>query len=297
MKRYALLVPCYNAQNYIDSFLKNLSKLTITFDEVIFYDDASTDNTLQALESKGIRVIKGETNKGPGFARNRLAGAATSKYIHFHDIDDEFNPLFLQLVEDKLSQNQTDVILGYADWIDFDSRNTVIQWRYDEGELLKDPLSYFISNPLGIINTVYSRDIFLKVKGFNEHYTCWEDADLHVQLAAAGATFGVITQVLAYSLRHYNGISKNEARCWGCRLKFIESYLSNFQSATASLKNELKKVQNEFVRLGKYKQLGNVILLNKQHNLLMDNWKIVLIYKASKFLPSNFISLMLKLIR
>jgi glycosyltransferase involved in cell wall biosynthesis len=223
--KYSLLVPCYNAEAYIEGFLDNVSKLNKPFDEVLFYDDASIDGTYKKLTDKGCTVIRGNINKGPGYARNRLAENAAGDYIHFHDIDDEFNPDFLNLVGAKLAIKLTDVVLGYADWIDRDTRTILIKWRYNQDEIITYPVGYFLSNPLGIINTVYKKEAFTKVNGFDEQIKCWEDADLHVKLAAAGASFVVIDKVIAYSLRHNSGISNRQDWCWECRMKFLESYL------------------------------------------------------------------------
>ena len=221
---FSLLIPCYNAEKYIDSFLENFSKLSIPFDEVIFYNDASTDRTAQIIKSKGYKLIEGKINKGPGFARNRLAEAAKSDYIHFHDIDDEINPAFLELMYRKISIDKSDVLIGNADWLDGETRQTEISWQYNQAEIKPDPLSYFITHPLGIINTVYKKDAFLKVNGFNEKLYCWEDADLHIKLALSKATFSVIDAVLAYSIRHNTGISKNQGWCWSCRMNYLEKY-------------------------------------------------------------------------
>ena len=221
---YSLLVPCYNAAKYAHKFIDNLSALTKAFDEVIFYDDASTDDTVKLLSSRGCEVVKGQINKGPGYARNQLAGKAKGDYIHFHDIDDEFNPLFLELIDHQLTKNPVDVVIGYADWVDETTRNTIIQWKYNEAGIMKDPTGYFIANPLGVINTVCRKAIFQQVSGFNEDIKCWEDADLQVRLAVAEAQYSVIDQVIAISVRHNNGISQNQARCWACRVKFLEEY-------------------------------------------------------------------------
>jgi len=228
---FSLLVPCYNAEKYVNNFIDNISKLSKPFNEVIFYDDASTDKTAELLQFKGLNVIRGKTNRGPGYARNRLAEAAHGDYIHFHDIDDEINPLFLDLVNKQNNPVEADVILGNSDWIDSETRKTTISWRYTETEIVPDPLSYFISHPLGIINTVYKKDAFLKINGFNEILHCWEDADLHIRLAMAGATFSVIDTVLAYSIRHTDGISKDQGGCWNCRMNYLEKYQQELDGA------------------------------------------------------------------
>jgi len=289
-------VTCYNAAEYAGKFVQHISQLNKPFDEVIFYDDASTDNTVEILAAAGFKVIKGATNQGPGYARNRLAERATSDYVHFHDIDDEFNPLFLSLVDAGLNISSTDVIAGQADWIDATTRDTIIKWRYNQADMEKDPLSYFIANPLGIINAVYKKGTFLKMGGFNENIRCWEDADLQVRLAASGARFSVINEVLAFSVRHNNGISKDQKWCWECRLKFLEGYFNNYPRLRENiLETELKKVQTAFVIAGQFKQLHRIIRLKEKYRLTIDTKKITALYYLSKLLPSFVLLKMLRL--
>lgn len=296
---FSLLVPCYNAQKYIDTFLTNLGALQTPFNEVIFYDDASTDNTLQILRSKGLNVIAGQTNSGPGYARNKLAKAAKGDYIHFHDIDDEFNPFFLNLVTNKLKTTPTDVVLGNADWIDASSRETIIKWRYNETDIMANPLAYFINNPLGIINTVYKKESFLSIGGFNPDIKCWEDADLHVRLAANGVSFAVVNEVLACSIRHNEGISKNQLWCWACRLKFLKQYLANYSDILNKtiLEAEVVRVKNVLADGGDYKSLADVIALKKMYGLSFSTVKISMLNMANKVIPTLVIKKIVSLLQ
>ncbi|MFC0514573.1 glycosyltransferase family 2 protein [Mucilaginibacter angelicae] len=291
LNKYALLVPCYNAVPYINNFINTLAQLKVPFNEIIFYDDGSTDATVSLLSAKGFRVIEGKVNKGPGYARNRLAEAATCDYIHFHDIDDEFNAGFLEMTEKKLSAAPADVVLGYADWIDPVSRAAIIKWRYSEDEIAEGPLAYFMSHPLGVINTVYKRSSFLQTGGFNEQIKCWEDTDLHIRMAAAGSVFRVIKEVMAYSLRHDHGISRDQALCWHCRLRFLERYLEAYRHLISRtiFETELEKVKNAFIRMRAYRYLGELIRMKKKYGLELKTRNISLLYGASRFLPKKLV--------
>jgi glycosyltransferase involved in cell wall biosynthesis len=297
--KYSLLVPCYNAEKYVAKFIGQIRSLNKSFDEIIFYDDCSTDDTVPILLSAGYQVIRASENKGPGFARNRLAEVATCEFIHFHDIDDEFNPDFLQLVDNQLKIKKSEVTIGYADWIDANNRQPLLKWRYQENELLKAPLPYLISNPLGVINTVYLKEAFLNIHGFNEKIKCWEDADLHVRFAASTASFSVINEVLAYSIRHNEGISSDQSWCWTCRLKFIRIYLEKYIHLTGPeiFKTELKKIQTMFIINGQYQQLKQVINLNNKYQLGAVNNKIFLIYQFNRIMPAPLINMILRFIR
>lgn len=278
----SLLIPCYNASRYIDSFLKHINELNLGFDEIIFYDDASTDDTVSKLENNNQKVIIGQTNKGPGYARNQLAKAAKSNFIHFHDIDDEFNPNFLDLVNFKLNERDYDVIIGFADWIDEKTRKSQILWEYNIDEINLDKLGYFISHPLGIINTVYKKKIFYQSGGFNQDLLCWEDADLHVKLAALNVNFGLINEVIAYSIRHNNGVSQNQKKCWHCRLNFLAIYLKQYPNHKNIIAKQIVIAISQLIQLHDYKKASKGILLLNKINQLEELSSNFLIKKVLK---------------
>lgn len=284
----ALLIPCYNAEEYLPDFFRRIELLIGKFDEIIFYDDASTDKTLTILKESGYKFISGRTNKGPGYARNILASHTICEYIHFHDVDDEFNISFIPLIRDKLMDRKHDVILGNADWINANDYSVKIKWRYDKREISKDATDYFIRNPLGVINTVYKKSSFTAVNGFNEKTKCWEDADIHVRMASNGAKFVVINEVIAYSIRHQNGISNNQNWCNKCRLRFLENYLSDLpQRYKKIVLSEVMKTSIQFFNAKDFQELKRCIDICKKHgtSLPLTNNPVLSLLKALKFSP------------
>lgn len=294
----ALLVPVFNAENYIHAFVENLKQLPGTFDEILFYNDGSVDKSASILQSLGYPVIESKENSGPGYARNRLAEAATTDYIHFHDIDDEICVNFLPLMREKLSTSHADVIMGFADWVDADSRDLQIAWRYSESDIQEDPLTYFIRNPLGIISTAYRRAKFLSVNGFDENIKCWEDSDLHVRLAADRANFVVIKETIAISLRHENGISKNQNWCWLCRVKFLDRYIGTYRKINRSVfESELRKAAIAFVKMGAFRNLHTILDVNRKYNLRVPFRRFRLLHVFSLIVPPALLAKMLNLQR
>jgi glycosyltransferase involved in cell wall biosynthesis len=230
--RYSLLVPCFNAEKFIDSFLKNISKLNKQFDEIIFYDDASTDGTVNLLKSKNCNIIENDINRGPGYARNQLANAATGDYIHFHDVDDELDADYLSATSTIAFNHAFDVILCNVNWYNAHTKTLQIEWKYSDAELQKNPIGYTIANPIGGINGLYKRSKFIETCGFNTTIRIWEDADMHVKLAAAKSSFYVIEKVLSYSLRYSESASKNQSFGWLIRLSLLQNYYTLFTDDT-----------------------------------------------------------------
>lgn len=90
------IIPVYNGALTIARCLDSIyrSSLDVSDFEIVIVDDCSNDNTIEvvenyALKQPNIRVIRHETNKRQGGAKNTGIEAAMGKYIAFADQDDE----------------------------------------------------------------------------------------------------------------------------------------------------------------------------------------------------------------
>ena len=91
--KVSIIVPVYNASDYLDTCLETLVNQTIDNMEIIAIDDASTDNSLDILNDYAsryynLRVYKNEKNLGQGMTRNKGIALANGEYIGFLDADD-----------------------------------------------------------------------------------------------------------------------------------------------------------------------------------------------------------------
>jgi len=292
----SLLIPVFNGEKYIVDFCEHLKNQDLTFDEIIFYNDGSTDNSLSLLKQSGYKYISSAFNKGVGFARNILANMANGSYIHFHDIDDKFDISFIDEVKKAITITKADIIFGNSDWVDGESKKVLIEWRYNQAKLVENPANYFLANPLGIINTVYNKNAFLNVNGFNETLQCWEDADIHIRLAVAGFKFTHINCTIAFSIRNNTGLSKDQLWCWDCRLKFLEIYLKDNQMhlSIPIIESEIKKVQNVFIKSGNFNKLEKIINLKTAYRLHIKTRKIYFLYIFNKLIPSKLLLILIK---
>ncbi|WP_316759873.1 glycosyltransferase family A protein [Pedobacter aquatilis] len=279
---YSLLVPCYNAEPYIGIFLDNISQLDEKFDEVLFYDDASEDNTLKLLEQKGCTVIRGLVNKGPGFARNKLAEATTCNWIHFHDIDDLLDNQYLSKVRSIAEVGAVEIVLCNVVWYDHLTKQEVISWKYSNSLIQADPVRYTIANPIGGINGLYQRIVFLKINGFNPLIRIWEDADLHVRLALNGSKFHVVEENLSFSIRYPFSASSNQKLAWLIRANLLWEYYERICSPVQliELGREAQKVASFLILAEQYNEARMALKLSELCNLKVPNsekkiWKLL----------------------
>jgi glycosyltransferase involved in cell wall biosynthesis len=219
----ALLIPCYNAERYLENLRRQVDALDPAFDDLVLVDDGSTDGTVAKARSLGFDIIPLGENRGPGAARNAAASRTTAEWIHFLDADDEIAPEYLGRVL-PLAVEGVDVVLCSCDFVDEISREWIMRWTFDEALFSEKPLQGCIRTGVNTPSSLLRRSKFVKIGGFDEEHRCWEDGDMHLRLALAGARFRCISDVLCFGIRHKRGTSGNDLYCHRCRLDFLEKY-------------------------------------------------------------------------
>lgn len=91
----SIVIPAYNAANYVAESIQSVLNQTITNWELIVIDDGSTDNTSEIatgyLSDPRITLIK-QANKGVSAARNAGIRQAKGRFITFLNVDDAYLP-------------------------------------------------------------------------------------------------------------------------------------------------------------------------------------------------------------
>src|ERR1044071_1505350 len=83
----SVIVPVYNSAGYLRSCLEHLRRSTLSDYECIVVDDGSTDDSSKIASEFGFRVLTTGCRRGPAFARNLGARAATGDILFFIDAD------------------------------------------------------------------------------------------------------------------------------------------------------------------------------------------------------------------
>lgn len=110
----SIVIPAYNAEQYLTTTLTSVFNQTYTNFEVIVINDGSVDNTetilitLQEQESR-LKIIN-QANQGIAIARNRGITQASGEFITFIDSDDRWHPTFLAKMVARQQQTNGEVI-------------------------------------------------------------------------------------------------------------------------------------------------------------------------------------------
>ncbi|MCT4561284.1 MAG: glycosyltransferase family 2 protein [Crocinitomicaceae bacterium] len=112
---FSVIMPVYNAEKHLSRSLKSIFDQTLKDFELLVYDDASTDQSLEIITSfkdDRIRLFKGEKNIGSLKARNFLLNQAQGRYIAFQDADDCSHTKRLEKLSTYFQNNPEVHLLG-----------------------------------------------------------------------------------------------------------------------------------------------------------------------------------------
>ncbi|KAH9103161.1 hypothetical protein LEN26_015358 [Aphanomyces euteiches] len=118
----SFVIPAHNASKTIDDCIDSICKTTYRPLEIAVYDDASTDDTFEKLQTWvpkcaqvdiKLHVVakKKEKPGGAGYAKNRAAEACSGTYLAFLDSDDMVLPNRID-VQLKMARGNPTVIVG-----------------------------------------------------------------------------------------------------------------------------------------------------------------------------------------
>lgn len=212
----AMLIPAYNAAEYLPRLLDSAARQTQPFDEIWVYDDCSNDDTAAIAKGYGARVVRGDINRGCSHGKNRLAAKTECDWIHFHDADDELMPNFVERARVWMSEGRFDVVLfAYEERNDHTGTFTSFR-RFDPEDLNADARAYAIRNQINPFCGLYRRDQFLKAGGYDEDPQVLynEDVAFHIRLAFRGLSFAADETVAIINYRRDGSMSAlNQLKC------------------------------------------------------------------------------------
>lgn len=154
----SIITTLYNSESFIAKTIESVQAQTYTNWEMVITDDSSTDGgaavvSEYAARDSRIRLLKLESNSGPGVARNNSILNAQGQYIAFLDSDDVWMPEKLArqigLLEKNgcgmayssyLTCNEDDIVTGMVK-----CRSSVRYWRM------------VCDNAIGFLTMIYDR--------------------------------------------------------------------------------------------------------------------------------------------
>lgn len=122
--KISIIIPVYNAENYISRCIQSLIEQTYPHFYVILVDDGSKDRSgvicdKYSSQDSRIRVIH-KKNGGVSSARNCGLNHTIGEYVTFVDSDDYVSPYFLENFVVKLSEQEDVDLVAQSFWYNYE---------------------------------------------------------------------------------------------------------------------------------------------------------------------------------
>jgi glycosyltransferase involved in cell wall biosynthesis len=214
MVEISVIIPAYNAQEYVLATLNSLVAQDYPAWEAIVVNDGSTDQTLQILErleDERITIVS-TAHRGVSAARNYGLSLAKGSYVYFLDADDllavdalsrcrsilEWHPNFVAVYGEAFA---------FSDESEIAEHNGVAPLFSDRpvGNVMKAILR---ANFIACGSVVMARkDIIDKTQGFPRELKLGEDWALWVELAGLGDFYHLANPPLVFYRQHTKSAS------------------------------------------------------------------------------------------
>lgn len=207
--KVSVIIPLYNAENYIKECIDSVINQTYQNIEIIVVDDGSTDASLDMVKSmyggdERVIIISQE-NKGGCAARNVGIQRAAGDYVQFLDADDKLdeNKIQSQMELLKNLRYPTDILV-FSKWsllesslTEMPSNQTAIWHDYkDPIDLLVDFALFHCSLPPSAY--LISIEMINKVGGWDETLKRNQDGDFFARVIKEATSIRFSDGAMAY---------------------------------------------------------------------------------------------------
>ena len=193
--RLSIIIPVYGVEKYLSRCLDGVFQINLPESdyEVICVDDCSRDSSVSIVEDyqnrhSNLVLLRHESNKRQGGARNTGIDYSKGDYIIFVDADDVIPDYDVAAVLDYMVENGLELLLGAAE---IHKRNgSVLRWGnspLEESKIMTGPevfiKEYIHRIAFGVVwMGIYKTDLVKRAGPFKENVQ-YEDADWTLRCA------------------------------------------------------------------------------------------------------------------
>ena len=237
-KLVSIVIPCYNAERWIEEAIESCLNQTYSAIEVIVIDDGSTDCSLEIIKSYEHRIIwETGPNRGGNHARNRGFELSKGDYIQYLDADDYILPEKIDSQVRFLEATGMDV--AYGDWRHQQHlpNEKIILEDVEVSGAQADILTALLSNWwVSPACLMFSKQAVQKSGGWDEDLKAVQDKDFLISVVMIEAKVGYQPGCHSIYRRHGNETVSTSSK-------------------TRHLKSQLiinRKVENNLIKSGKF---------------------------------------------
>jgi teichuronic acid biosynthesis glycosyltransferase TuaG len=292
----SVIMPAYNASNYIEEAIASVVVQTYVDWELIIVDDGSTDTTAEKVQTwleKESRIqYYYQDNGKQGKARNLGISKSKGEYLAFLDADDLWMPEKLEIQIEQIKQNNIDLVFSDSyrfvnkEVMDV-SRRMNVKTTFFSG---KKALQLFLeANRIPILTVLVKKEKVEAVGCFSESMDIQNAEDYHLwlKLLISNAKFYSFDAVLAKYRLHNNSVTAQDKLATNKLLYVYIDLLKLYPLYKKELEQELKSKFKIIYKTNLFTKTELAVWIKKNINYLSKS-KLNYVYLGlNLFLPTK----------
>lgn len=213
MKKVSVIVPVYNAEQYIDRCMECLLAQTLKDIEIIAVNDKSTDESGKILDEWKkkypdiINVIHSDANRGPGGARNLGVSLAAGEYTGFMDCDDVIENTMYEKLFTAAKSDDCDIV--DCAYYEEKSGAKVLSYTNDViGELNSDKKNRIITGVGYAVTKIFKTPMLQREDMKIREGVIYEDLDFLIHAVLVAKRVGNVKEILYIYKNNEQSVSK-----------------------------------------------------------------------------------------
>lgn len=208
---YCAVMATYNSEKTVKEALNSILSQSISPNEIIIVDDASSDTTVKILneiasENPRLRVFENKSNSGQSYSRNLAGSSSNSDLLIFFDDDDVSHSMraeeHLQMYKNGSDFSFVSSVKRYQNMYEIVCENSECRaLKLDPSEMLRRLVlgkqSYNRENLwIPASTSAIDRAFFLSIGGYDVDMRRLEDAEIVIRAALMGCTASWSSKIL-----------------------------------------------------------------------------------------------------
>ena len=211
--KVSVIMNCYNSSTYLREAIDSVYAQTYSDWEIIFWDNASTDNSAGIAKSydEKLRYFLAEKTVPLGHARNLAIEKARGEYIAFLDCDDVWMP---EKLEKQIAflESHNDVAMVYSDILSIDDNGNLIEnylknQKFHRGYIFEKLILY---NFIAILTVVLRKKVLNENGMFDANYMIDEDYELFLRISESQKIDFLAAPLAKYRIHANNWCKKTD---------------------------------------------------------------------------------------
>ena len=234
--KISILMNCLNGEEFLESAISSVMSQTYTNWELIFYNNASVDqskNIFLSFTDERLKYFERTSTIEIALARNDALLHASGAWIAILDVDDVWSHDKLEKQLQALEDNHLidpKVIFTSCEVLE-NNKKIYINQDFSPDTVFNDLLSLNLSVPWSSV--LINKETFFSLQGFNSIYPSAHDLDFLIRCAKRNTLFHVDMNLV--SIRHHknslSSINKNKkGNCYFEIMDVLKPYLE-FEAA------------------------------------------------------------------